>query len=103
MSRCQSCGARVKPGHRYCLSCAYYADGYSSGAHYADDFDGTTDEDAEDFTVMMIEELDWDQVMSPPYPAGAQERYIEGLVAGLKVAARRNARIQRELDEEYVD
>ncbi len=102
MNRCHRCHTAVKSGHGYCASCAIYVDAFDSGANYADDFEGVTDDEAQDFAIRMIEEGSMDQFFEDfgPRPVNAREQYLEGLVAGLKAAAKENYRFQREQEED---
>lgn len=103
MNQCRRCGVNVPQGHGFCLRCAIYEDAFNSGSQYADDFEGTTKVEAEEHAMLMVDEGSMEQFFAesdPPLPANAKELYIEGLVAGLKAAARENARIQAILQAE---
>lgn len=85
-SKCRSCKSTIPAGHGYCPPCAEYADGYDSGAHYCDHFDGATPASVAKY----MEQCDMPEDIRHP------ERYRAGLLAGLTEAARENARIQEE-------
>jgi hypothetical protein len=103
MSQCRRCGATVPRGHGHCDACASFADGFDSGANYADDFEGTTEAEAiayaHKFGDEIFEQYDEDKELPPE----AQKIFLRGLIAGLKAHAKANKAIQDALDREGLD
>lgn len=94
MSKCRRCGKLLPPGHGFCSLCACYADGYDSGAHHCDDFEGTTDADAVKFAWENLTELAFE------HSGMFAHHFLNGAIDGLKSHAARNAETAKRLEEE---
>ncbi len=91
---CRKCGKKVPPTHGYCVPCACQVDGFDSGAHYSDDFEGTTPAAAR----LYFETNDY-YVPTAVEMCGIfnAHLYLDGVLEGLLRAARVNAE-RMELD-----